>query len=217
MNRLLFAYFAGFLRLLHDGADYQHVDAVMERWGWPMGPAYLADVVGLDTMQHCDDVLSAAYATRLRKDFKSWYQLILDLGGLGQKNGRGFYLHSVANGRPKKALNAEAKAGIAALARPARSFTDDEIVERIMVAMGIELAHALEENIVASPQEADVALLYGVGFPAFRGGLARWMDTVGAEAFCAMADKYVGELGALYRVTGRQRDMARRAGRFYSR
>ncbi|MCC6774930.1 MAG: fatty acid oxidation complex subunit alpha FadB, partial [Gemmatimonadaceae bacterium] len=119
-------------------------------------------------------------------------------------------------GRPVKMLNVEIKARIAALAKPARDIPDQEIVERIMVGMAIELAHALEEGIVASPQEADVALLYGVGFPAFRGGLARWMDTVGAEALCRMADKYVAELGPLYGVTDRQREMAKHAGTFYS-
>ena len=162
-----------------------------------------------------DDVLAVAYAERLHKDFKSWYQVIMDAGGLGQKNGRGFYIYGVTDGRPSKVANPDTRARIAALAKPARQFPEQQVVERIMVGMAIELAQALEEGIVASPQEADVALLYGVGFPAFRGGLARWMDTVGLEAFCRMADQYVAELGPLYRVTGRQRDMARRAATFY--
>ena len=85
-----------------------------------------------------------------------------------------------------------------------------------MVPMAIEMAFALEEYIVASPEEGDVALLYGVGFPAFRGGVARWMDTVGLQAFCDMADQYTDELGSLYEVTARQREMAANAGTYYS-
>jgi 3-hydroxyacyl-CoA dehydrogenase/enoyl-CoA hydratase/3-hydroxybutyryl-CoA epimerase/enoyl-CoA isomerase len=216
VNRLLFAYFAGFMRLVYDGADYEAVDKVMENWGWPMGPAYLADVVGLDTMQHCDEVLAAAYKTRLKKDFKSWYQVVMDLGGLGQKNGKGFYSYSIVDGRRSKAVNEEVRAMVTKLANPARDFTEAEIVERIMVPMAIEMALSLEEGIVASPEEADVSLLYGVGFPGFRGGVARWMDTVGLQAFCDMADKHAAELGPLYEVTARQREMAANNETYYS-
>lgn len=215
VNRLLFAYFAGFMQLVYDGADYEVVDKAMEKWGWPMGPAHLADVVGLDTMQHCDDVLGAAYSSRLKKDFKSWYQVIIDMGGLGQKNGNGFYNYSIVDGRPSKVVNDEVKARVAELAKPAKVFTETEIVERLMIPMAIEMAFALEENIVASPQEGDVALLYGVGFPAFRGGVARWMDTIGLKVFCDIADKYTDELGPLYGVTARQREMAVHTETYY--
>ena len=215
VNRVLFAYFAGFLRLIYDGADYAAVDRAMEKWGWPMGPAYLADVVGLDTMQHCDNVLAEAYSRRFSRNFKSWYQVAIDLGGLGQKNGKGFYTYAIVDGRRSKAVNDEVRALITELTKPARNFTESEIVERIMVPMAIEMAYALEENIVASPQEADVALLYGVGFPQFRGGVARWMDAVGLQAFCDMADKYSGELGPLYEVTARQREMAANGETYY--
>jgi 3-hydroxyacyl-CoA dehydrogenase/enoyl-CoA hydratase/3-hydroxybutyryl-CoA epimerase/enoyl-CoA isomerase len=215
VNRLLFAYFAGFLRLLYDGADYEVVDKVMEEWGWPMGPAYLADVVGLDTMQHCDDVLTEAYSERLKRDFKCWYQVAIDQGGLGQKNGMGFYRYSVVDGRRTRVVNDEVKSRIAEMAKPARNFMQTEIVERLMVPMAIEMALSLEEDIVASPEEGDVALLYGVGFPAFRGGVARWMDAVGVQAFCDMADKYTGELGPLYEVTARQREMAANHETYY--
>ena len=70
-------------------------------------------------------------------------------------------------------------------------------------------------DIIASPQEGDVALLYGVGFPTFRGGVVRWMDTVGLQAFVDMADKYTDELGPLYEVTARQREMAANTETYY--
>jgi 3-hydroxyacyl-CoA dehydrogenase / enoyl-CoA hydratase / 3-hydroxybutyryl-CoA epimerase / enoyl-CoA isomerase len=62
VNRVLFPYFAGFELLLRDGASYERIDEVMERWGWPMGPALLIDVVGIDTCVHADRVLVAAGA-----------------------------------------------------------------------------------------------------------------------------------------------------------
>ena len=199
VNRVLFAYYAAFLQLIQDGADYEAVDRAMENWGWPMGPAYLADVIGLDTMQHCDGVLSAAYPDRLHKDFDAWYKVIMDMGGLGQKNGSGFYTYTVTDGKPAKAPNADVKARIAETAKAARDFSEQEICERLMTAIGIEMAFVLEEGIVGSPEEADMSLLYGLGFPTFRGGVARWMDAVGiarsAKWLIAMSmswDHYTG-------------------------
>jgi len=58
VNRVLFPYFGGFLMLLSQGADFTRVDKLMERWGWPMGPAYLLDVVGIDTGQHGGEVMA---------------------------------------------------------------------------------------------------------------------------------------------------------------
>lgn len=216
VNRLLFTYYAGFLRLVQDGADYEVIDQAMEQWGWPMGPAYLADVIGMDTMQHCDDVICEAYPERLKRDFPSWYQLVLDLGGLGQKNGKGFYQYTMVDGRPAKTVNSEVKDKIGELAEPARTFSQEQIVERMMIPLGIEMAYALEEKIVASPEEGDISMLYGVGFPAFKGGVARWMDSLGLQTFCDLADKYVAELGALYEVTDVQREMAANGDSYYS-
>jgi 3-hydroxyacyl-CoA dehydrogenase/enoyl-CoA hydratase/3-hydroxybutyryl-CoA epimerase/enoyl-CoA isomerase len=170
----------------------------------------------MDTMQHCDDVICEAYPERLKRDFPSWYQLVLDLGGLGQKNGKGFYQYTMVDGRPAKTVNSEVKDKIGELAEPARTFSQEQIVERMMIPLGIEMAYALEEKIVASPEEGDISMLYGVGFPAFKGGVARWMDSLGLQTFCDLADKYVAELGALYEVTDVQREMAANGDSYYS-
>jgi len=50
VNRVLFPYFAGFAGLVNDGVDFKKIDKVMEKFGWPMGPAFLLDVVGIDTL-----------------------------------------------------------------------------------------------------------------------------------------------------------------------
>ena len=53
VNRVLFPYMRAFEQLVLEGNTFEHIDSVMQDWGWPMGPAYLADVVGLDTLDHC--------------------------------------------------------------------------------------------------------------------------------------------------------------------
>lgn len=67
VNRVLFPYLGGLESLIADGADFVHVDKVMEAFGWPMGPAYLSDVIGMDTCWHCQEVLSAGFPDRMKK------------------------------------------------------------------------------------------------------------------------------------------------------
>ena len=68
INRVLFPYFAGFSQMVLEGADFAAVDKVMEKqFGWPMGPAYLLDVVGIDTADHCTGVMSSGFPTRMAK------------------------------------------------------------------------------------------------------------------------------------------------------
>src|SRR5690606_24711242 len=70
VNRILTAQFVGFVLLIRDGADYLQIDRVMENFGWPMGPAYLQDVIGMDTSCHVIDVITGGYGERMRLDFE---------------------------------------------------------------------------------------------------------------------------------------------------
>src|SRR5690606_20719393 len=88
-----------------------------------------------------------------------------------------------------------------------RDFSDEEIIARMMVPMATELARCVDEGIVESPAEADMALIYGIGFPPFRGGLFSWIDSIGAQAICDMADRHK-DLGGMYEPTQSMRDMA---------
>jgi 3-hydroxyacyl-CoA dehydrogenase/enoyl-CoA hydratase/3-hydroxybutyryl-CoA epimerase/enoyl-CoA isomerase len=97
---------------------------------------------------------------------------------------------------------------------PRKEFTPEEIVARCMVPMVNEVARCLEEKIVASPYEADMALLYGIGFPPFRGGACRYVDQMGAANFVALADKYAS-LGKLYDAPKLLRDMAAAGKKFF--
>ncbi len=201
VNRVLFPYFAGFLRLLQDGVDYERIDKAMEKWGWPMGPALLLDVIGIDTSVHADQVMAEAFPDRMGNRRKTAIEALLEAGRLGQKNGRGFYLWKPEKkGPPSKQSDPEAKALVYGARGNGTDLPDDEIVERTMLPMLLESSRCLEEKIVGTPVEVDVALLYGLGFPPFRGGIFRWADAVGAAALLQAAEKYRA-LGALYAPT----------------
>jgi 3-hydroxyacyl-CoA dehydrogenase/enoyl-CoA hydratase/3-hydroxybutyryl-CoA epimerase/enoyl-CoA isomerase len=214
VNRVLFTYFDGFSKLVRDGADFQAVDKVMARWGWPMGPAYLLDVVGIDTGAHVGQVMAEGFPDRMALDFKSATEVMYENERYGQKNGKGFYDYIPdKRGKPKKTVSDEAYKLIEPVTAPRGEFEAEDIIARMMLPMATELTRCLEEGIVDTPAEADLALIYGIGFPPFRGGVFRWMDTVGL-AYLAEASRKFAHLGKTYELTdGMQAKLA--AGETY--
>ena len=216
VNRVLFPYFAGFMGLLKDGADFAAVDKVMERWGWPMGPAYLMDVVGIDTGNHGQAVMAEGFPDRMTSSYKTAGDVMYENERYGQKNKKGFYVYETdKRGKPKKVVSQDSYDLLKPHVAQMKEFEKDEIIARMMVPMATELARCLEEGIVASPAEADMALVYGVGFPPFRGGIFRWIDSIGIETFVAMCDKYK-HLGKVFEATDAQREMAANGGKYYT-
>ncbi|MCD6008065.1 fatty acid oxidation complex subunit alpha FadB [Halomonas sp. IOP_31] len=217
VNRVLFPYFGGFSFLVEQGADFEHVDKVMEKFGWPMGPAYLLDVVGMDTAVHANEVMAEGFPERMARDEKTVIQVMYENGRLGQKNGKGFYRYEEdKKGKPRKVSDEQARALAGEVAVAKREFEDDEIVARMMVPLCMESVRCLEDGIVGSPAEADMALIYGIGFPPFRGGALRYIDAMGVAEFVALAERLAEELGPLYAPTRRLREMAANGERFYS-
>lgn len=209
VNRVLFPYFAGFSKLLIDGADFTSVDKVMEKvFGWPMGPAFLLDVVGMDTADHASGVMSTGIPERMQKIENDPVTLLYNEKRLGQKNGKGFYNYSLdKRGRPAKVAADEAYALFSSHVASKRDFDTQEIIARLMIPMANEAIRCLEEGIVGSAAEADMALLYGLGFPPFRGGIFRYIETMGLSRFVALADKYAS-LGPIYQISDGVREMA---------
>ena len=109
VNRVLFPYLNAFEKLVNDGADFMHIDKVMERFGWPMGPAYLLDVVGLDVACHGSAVMAEGFPDRMKIDFNAATEAMYKVGRLGQKSGSGYYQYAPdRRGRPQKSVDQEA-------------------------------------------------------------------------------------------------------------
>ena len=215
VNRVLFPYFGGFSALLRDGADFRHVDKVMERFGWPMGPAYLLDVVGIDTGIHAEGVMSEGYPDRMQRDFKTALDVLFENERFGQKNGVGFYQYEQdKKGKPKKVVDDSVFTLLNDVCGESREFSDEEIIARLMVPLCMETVRALEDGIVESVAEADIALIMGIGFPVFRGGALKYIDSLGVAEFVALADKY-SHISPTYAPTEKLREMAREGKSFY--
>ena len=215
VNRILFPYFGGFARLVRDGADFQKVDKVMEKFGWPMGPAYLLDVVGMDTAKHANEVMAEGFPDRMKDEHKSAIDVMFEKDRLGQKSDVGFYQYKLdRKGKQQKVVDESTYDLLKPVVHNSQEFTDDEIIERMMIPLCIETVRCLEDNIVGTAAEADMGLVYGIGFPPFRGGALRYIDDIGLDAFCQMADKYK-DLGPLYHPTDGMREMARAGKKFH--
>ncbi|WP_420409815.1 3-hydroxyacyl-CoA dehydrogenase NAD-binding domain-containing protein [Hoeflea sp.] len=174
-NRILAAYRGAADRMILEGASPWQIDEAVKAFGLPMGPFEMSDLAGLDI----------GYMTRQRKaatrDHRDvvpvWADEMYHKGWLGQKTGQGYYVYEGRKGTPNEAVEpliAHARAG-----RAQRSFTQQEIQRVYMAAMVNEAAKVVGEGIAQRPLDVDVTLLYGYGFPRWRGGPMHWADTEG--------------------------------------
>ncbi|KJF86456.1 fatty acid oxidation complex subunit alpha FadB [Photobacterium phosphoreum] len=216
VNRVLFPYLAAFSLLLRDGGDYRQIDNVMEQdFGWPMGPAYLLDVVGIDTAHHAQKVMAQGFPQRMAKHDTDAIDVLYEQQRFGQKTGIGFFNYRLdKKGKPKKTIDPQTATLLASIAATPTSFDNATIIDRMMIPMINEVVRCLEENIIATPAEADMALVYGLGFPPFRGGVFRYLDHLGLANYVALADSYQS-LGPLYQVPDGLRAKAIANERYY--
>jgi 3-hydroxyacyl-CoA dehydrogenase/enoyl-CoA hydratase/3-hydroxybutyryl-CoA epimerase/enoyl-CoA isomerase len=219
VNRILMPYFGAFMGLVKRGVDFTAIDKAMERFGFPMGPAYLSDVVGIDTGVHAGKVMAEGFPDRMKQDFKTSHEVMFESDRLGQKNGRGYYAYEQdKKGRPKKIVDETVAALLAPVVDGSESLGADEIVDSMMIPMCLEAVRCLEDGIAASATDVDLALIYGIGFPPFRGGALHYMDDYGIAKFVARADEMAetaGPLRAMYQPTEKLREMAAGNGTFF--
>ena len=215
VNRVLFPYFGGFAKLVSAGVDFVRIDKIMERFGWPMGPAYLMDVVGIDTGHHGRDVMAEGFPDRMKDERRSAVDALYEANRLGQKNGKGFYAYETdKRGKPKKVVDESIKDVLAPIVYENLELTDEDIINWMMIPLCLETVRCLEDGIVETAAEADMGLIYGIGFPPFRGGALRYIDSIGVAEFVALADKYA-DLGPLYHPTEKLREMAKNGQKFF--
>lgn len=161
-------------KLLFEGALPQQVDAVVTKFGMPMGPFAMGDLAGLDI----------GWRSRKDRGIKSEIaDALCEAGRFGQKTGKGYYKYEAGSRAPMPDPEVEKLIDetLLRLGRKKRVVSDDEILERMMYPMINEGAKILEEGIAARPSDIDVVWLYGYGWPIYRGGPMFWADTVGLK------------------------------------
>jgi len=184
VNRLLGPYLDEALRLWEGGADPADVDAALLDFGMPMGPFELLDEVGLDIASHAAESLQEAYGERMTKSES--LSALIESGELGKKTGRGIYIWNKGKrGRLTKGDRNPRFARPTGGKRHDASLAAHEIMDRCVLAMVTEAARCLDEEVVASAGELDLATVFGMGFAPFRGGLWRYAEARGLDSIRA--------------------------------
>ncbi|NTV13029.1 MAG: hypothetical protein HGA96_03710 [Desulfobulbaceae bacterium] len=171
INRLLLPYLNEAARLLDSGVKVATIDRAMVNFGMPLGPFALLDAMGLDIAAPVAETLHRAFGDRLEPS--PLLSLMAGAGRLGNKSGQGFYLYE---GGQRRRVAPDLPA-LLKLTQPNRKQPPPaEIVDRLLLAMLNEAARCLEDGVVAEAAALDTALLFGIGFPAYTGGLLRYAD-----------------------------------------
>ena len=245
VNRLLLPYLGQAVALAEAGADIEAIDRQAASWGLPMGPFRLLDEIGLDIALHAATELAAAFPSRTPQSNGSLRRLV-DAGLLGVKSGRGFYPHprraagggsaddngnkSRRRSRSKKPLPADVEAvrlvragasgGAVASARTATASraapAGDALIDLLVLPIVNEAAQCLEEGIVASARECDLAMVMGTGFPPFHGGPLRYADALGVGEVVRRLEALADRAGAHLRPVPALVERVRRVRPFHA-
>lgn len=217
VNRLLLPYMHEAIELLLEGASIAEIDSAAKHFGMPMGPITLYDVVGLDTAWHAGNVMVDAFPDRIVAT--PLLGALVKAGRLGQKSGAGFFAYPPNN----KGSGNDNKKGvedpaviemIRSMQRKSEKHSRETIISRLFLPMVVEAARILEEKKVRDVRDVDLGLIYGIGFPPFRGGLLFWADSQGIGRVIEELSQYE-PLGARFAPTPMLSDLARSRRGFY--
>jgi 3-hydroxyacyl-CoA dehydrogenase / enoyl-CoA hydratase / 3-hydroxybutyryl-CoA epimerase / enoyl-CoA isomerase len=210
VNRLLFPYMLEAIELLCDGASMKAIDRASKQFGMPMGPIELYDLVGIDTAVYGGQTMAEAFPDRVVSS--DLLPAMVAANRLGKKSGRGFFSYNNKKGRPEPdPLLAEV---LGPHIRGQREFTLDELTSRLFLPMFLEATRILEDGIVRDPRDIDLGLIFGIGFPPFKGGLMFWADSLGAATIVEMLKPFES-LGKRMAPTDLLLEMAAHGTKFY--
>jgi 3-hydroxyacyl-CoA dehydrogenase len=187
------------------------VDRVMVEFGYPVGPFTVNDMSGLDI----------SYATRKRRAAADpkyrglpITDRLVELGRLGQKTGAGWYRYQPNDRTPivDPAVHEIIKTVVGELGTPQRSFSDEEVLKRLLFSSVNEACKILEEGKALRASDIDVMWLNGFGFPRYRGGLMYWADQIGARQVYNQIAVWHQRYGARWKPSALLQELAEAGG-----
>ena len=209
VNRILLPYMNEAAYLLQEGADIEMVDKTVTAFGMPMGPFELADEVGIDVGYKVAKILEEGFGQRMATCplLTSVYD---KLQLFGKKSGAGFYKY----GGRKTVVNPAI--GQFAAHSKNKTYSEQDIIDRLLIIMVNEAARCIEEGVVASAGELDFAMIMGTGFPPWRGGLCRWADATGLQTIVEKCEAFNADIEERYQLSPYLRELAATGRGFYS-
>lgn len=179
VNRILGIYINEAGRVMLENNSISFVDKALLEFGMPMGPFRLMDEVGLDVADHVSEILFKAFGDRFARP-ASFSELLSNFKhDLGVKTGKGIYMYSNAKAT---SLNPRLQTVLPKIQETAnKPISKEMIIDRCILIALQEAAYILDEGVVASPEELDLAMIMGTGFAPFRGGLLNYADQRGLQ------------------------------------
>jgi 3-hydroxyacyl-CoA dehydrogenase/enoyl-CoA hydratase/3-hydroxybutyryl-CoA epimerase/enoyl-CoA isomerase len=188
----------------------------MESFGWPMGPAYLLDVIGLDTAAHAQKIMNEGYPDRMPLEQPSILDHMNKEKRLGQKSNLGFYKYTTdKKGRLQKTQDPTLESFLTSFIKTKKALSKEDIIDRLMIPLVNESARCVMDGIVSSAQEVDLALINGIGFPPFLGGALKYLDHFGYENFIQRAKQFQS-LGKAYETAPLIQELFQTKRSFYT-
>ncbi len=212
VNRLLMPWLIETLFILEEGGDVEEIDKLFtHKFGMPMGPFRLMDEVGLDVCLKVIKIFNASLGERVQIPDVS--VKLKECGRLGKKNKKGFYLYDDRGKQLQFDPAVYLDLGVGA---QRRKIAEKEILERGLFLMINEASVALlEDHIVDTPQSVDLAMIMGTGFPAFRGGILKYADSLGSQYIVQELELYASRLGIRFKPSLPLQSMAKSNRKFY--
>ncbi|MBX9687691.1 MAG: enoyl-CoA hydratase/isomerase family protein, partial [Candidatus Obscuribacterales bacterium] len=186
INRLLTVYLFELARLAEEKTPLNWVEDCMLEFGMPMGPLQIMDEIGIDVAFTVAKTLEDGLGERMRSP--EIFKRGIAIGMTGKRGGVGFYLW---DGERKLAINPDMLEKTEAVISESKcdELEKNRIRDRMLLPMLDEAARCLEEKVVSRAREVDAALILGLGFPAFRGGLLKYADSRGLSSLVAKLEE----------------------------
>ncbi len=214
VSRQLGGLFGGAVFLSSDGVDGRVIEEAMIEFGMPMGPATLADLTGIDINYHVNKTFEKKLGERYK--VHPLTEVVYKTGCYGRKTGAGYFDYSGDQPVPnQKVVDAVAQYLKEQGVKPKEVPTQDVI--DLMLASGInEAAYMIQEGICDRPQDMDLAMIYGTGFPPYRGGILRYADKLGLKNIYEKLQELEKQYGVRFKPAGLIKEMAESGKTFYS-
>ncbi|RUO30528.1 fatty acid oxidation complex subunit alpha FadJ [Aliidiomarina sanyensis] len=209
VNRILAPYMNEAARLLLAGEPIETLDKTLVQFGFPVGPVTLLDEVGIDVAAKVAPILADELGARFRAP--DAFSKLLDDGRKGRKSKKGFYRYDAKASGKQVDKSVYELFGIS----PANKLPADEIAERCVLPMLNEAAWCLQEEIIRSPRDGDIGAIFGIGFPPFRGGPFRYMDSLGIAHVVERLEHFAKTEGDRFKPCALLLDMASEGRSFY--
>jgi 3-hydroxyacyl-CoA dehydrogenase/enoyl-CoA hydratase/3-hydroxybutyryl-CoA epimerase len=177
----------------------------------PMGAFILLDEIGIDIAHKVSEILYQGLGARVKPS--GLLGTLYKEGYYGKKNGKGFYRYQ---GRKRGEYDASLYSKIPAGSGRNDRISAEEIVGRTVLLMIKEAALCLEEKIIDRPDLLDAALIFGIGFPPFRGGLLKYADKIGSRTIVEKLEQYAKKYGERFAPPKSLIEMAKSGKGFYA-